>query len=539
MKIEQKSVSSNVPAYRTERIIASLVMAWVIILTSYMIFQDHALSEASMYFLKILLSLSGAVMLATLPGFLDINYGVGGLTVRAAGGAAAFVFIFTQSPHLPALKSTASPHPHTQSGRPGATSHKSGYDRDSMPLLFALSLDAASVASQVSAIPYDGSVTGSIDGVGPGLSAGPGWLLGSGGRGLTVRASETVSIALTAVTIAAVRLADNAMLLLQRTARAFQAAGSWIADLMHRFVDQVRSIMAAPGPQLYAFVVSAPEKTAELVNAALAPAVAAVEQLTTWLQQSLPIVGGLSETVAAVPELLGKTLDDTVSLAGQVAGDVVTGLLHAPHKAVSLTSKAVNDLTEGVTSTTKDVLAAPEELARAVDSRVSALTDTLNRVAPALVTKIDPGYADLPIATGKVFEAAGDVTSALPALPSLQTARGLGLPELPLAADRFGDSKGGGQTSEIISGCGSCLLQPIDMGKSLGSGAGGLGNTLSGLTGNGGNGQGAGAAGASSGGGVASAGDGGGAAGPGGAVSSTVSTVGSTLGRATRGLGRR
>ena len=69
-----------------------------------MIFQDHALSHASMYFLKIILSLSGAVMLATLPGFMDVNYTVGGFSVRAAGGAAAFVFIYTQSPNLPVLK---------------------------------------------------------------------------------------------------------------------------------------------------------------------------------------------------------------------------------------------------------------------------------------------------------------------------------------------------------------------------------------------------------------------------------------------------
>jgi hypothetical protein len=91
MSTEQKAPYAVKPAYRTERIIASLVMAWVLMLTSYMIFQDRALSEASMYFLKILLSMSGGVMLATLPGFFDINYSVGGLSIRAAGGAAAFV----------------------------------------------------------------------------------------------------------------------------------------------------------------------------------------------------------------------------------------------------------------------------------------------------------------------------------------------------------------------------------------------------------------------------------------------------------------
>lgn len=96
--------TSGLPLYRTERVIASLTMAWVIILTTYMIFQDHALSYTSIYFLKIILALSGAVMLATLPGFFDVSYSLGGFSVRAAGGAAAFVFIYTQSPNLPVLK---------------------------------------------------------------------------------------------------------------------------------------------------------------------------------------------------------------------------------------------------------------------------------------------------------------------------------------------------------------------------------------------------------------------------------------------------
>jgi hypothetical protein len=94
---------NDLPLYRTERIIGSLTVAWVIILTTYMIFQNNELSYTSVYFLKIILSLSGAVMLATLPGFFDVSYTLSGFSVRAAGGAAAFVFIYTQSPNLPII----------------------------------------------------------------------------------------------------------------------------------------------------------------------------------------------------------------------------------------------------------------------------------------------------------------------------------------------------------------------------------------------------------------------------------------------------
>ena len=42
-------------------------------------------------------------MVATLPGFFNVDLNAPGFAVRAAGGAAAFVFVYTQSPSVPQL----------------------------------------------------------------------------------------------------------------------------------------------------------------------------------------------------------------------------------------------------------------------------------------------------------------------------------------------------------------------------------------------------------------------------------------------------
>jgi hypothetical protein len=145
------------PLYRTERVIASLTMAWVIILTTYMIFQDHALSHTSIYFLKIILALSGAVMLATLPGFFDVNYSVGGFSVRAAGGAAAFVFIYTQSPHLPTLNAAdAQRPPPSQERRPPPAPAPLSSRTDGFPVLMALAISPASLLPAPAQPNYQG-----------------------------------------------------------------------------------------------------------------------------------------------------------------------------------------------------------------------------------------------------------------------------------------------------------------------------------------------------------------------------------------------
>jgi hypothetical protein len=474
MNAEQRPVLHAKPAYRTERIIASLVMAWVIMLTSYMIFQDKALSEASMYFLKILLSLSGAVMLATLPGFLDINYGVGGLSIRAAGGAAAFVFIYTQSPNLPVLKSTVAPYAPAQSVRPAPTSSLRGYDRDSLPLLVALSLDPFSIA------PATAVQTVSIA-----EPAGQGQVMIAPEDADTphadmsaASASVVNAVASTVYRIAReaiIGAARQAMAFLDRIAAAVRAAGAWMGEKAADLIAGLRSLTATPAAEFAQFVADVPERADAMVNTALAPAVSAIGALTAQLGGISYLSGGVGETVRAVPQLLTSTvstvtgavgsltstLGETLATTTKTVEDLVTGVLHSPKDTVALTSAAAGDLTQGLIHTTQGALATAKNLTQGVGAQLTAVTNTLNDIAPALVAKINPGFDAHVSAANTLRGAAADYT-ALPPLAGVPTLNGLKLPQAALpvgrVAERFDRSE------EIHGGCASCLLPPLDIG---------------------------------------------------------------------------
>src|SRR5262249_12232605 len=92
------------PAYKYERIIASAVAVWVIVLVSYLILSNSPFDETRVYFVKILLALSIAIIVGTLPGFIEVSYHAAGLALRAMGGAAAFLFVYLVAPSVPGLK---------------------------------------------------------------------------------------------------------------------------------------------------------------------------------------------------------------------------------------------------------------------------------------------------------------------------------------------------------------------------------------------------------------------------------------------------
>jgi hypothetical protein len=89
--------------HTVERLIAAGVAVGLIVLVSFMILSTREFDEPRVYFLKILLSLAVGIVVATIPGFFNVEFNLPGLAVRAAGGAAAFVFVYTQSPSVPAL----------------------------------------------------------------------------------------------------------------------------------------------------------------------------------------------------------------------------------------------------------------------------------------------------------------------------------------------------------------------------------------------------------------------------------------------------
>jgi hypothetical protein len=503
-----------------------------------MIFQERALSQESMYFLKILISLSGAVMLATLPGFFDISYGVSGLTIRAAGGAAAFVFIYTQSPNIPNFsKPTAAPYSTTPAvTRPGTTSNNHRYDADSTPLLVALSFDPLGMASSTSKVTVHGEAGGPASPDGTMSGAGDGPVLGSSG---TAPGGASAAV-LTVVTLAkdgVSHLMGSALQVLDRLATALRTAISWLGAKASALIDQFKALNATPAADIQAFIASVPDAVADLLNSAATPATSAVGQLSVTLEH-LPVSAGIGDTVGSVPDLLTSTVGDTVN----VVGDLVTGVLHSPKDTLALTGKAVNDLTQGLNETTKG-------LTQSVNAHVADITEKLNDVAPTLIAPISPALGRLDAVTNTVHDL-GDVTSALPPLTTaLNGAGDLGLPQLRLPSGSMES-----RVEEVRGGCEACVLQPLDLGgrgdSRLG---GGLGSGLAGLgLGRGGD---SGGGSSSAAGGGASGPDGGGGGGPagggvvsgvgagpsgGGTVSSAVGGVTSAVGNTASGLlGRR
>ncbi len=73
-----------------------LVFAFLVFaLIAYTIIADIEIDDNKMPLLYILISLMAGAMVATIPGFLNINYTAKGMTIRAAGGVAAFVMVLS------------------------------------------------------------------------------------------------------------------------------------------------------------------------------------------------------------------------------------------------------------------------------------------------------------------------------------------------------------------------------------------------------------------------------------------------------------
>ncbi len=545
-RIEPEDIGrTDLQYYKTERIIASATVAWVVILTTYMIFQNGELSYTSVYFLKIILSLSGAVMLATLPGFFDISYTLSGFSVRAAGGAAAFVFIYTQSPNIPAMNAQPAPAPPAieQTGEPGTTRLSPAIE--GYPVLFAMSISPGSYAPAYQSYPAQGS--------------GPDW-----------RASvETPGFAATYRD----RLAELVARAAEWLRAAMSYARSWLdeaARLLRAYVDPLLdSLKRLLGLGEDAHKI-------EAINIFSDALPGRIDDLAgTLLHQSGSLTGSLFGTVSIVTSTLsgavGQTLVTVISAAEELehivtladettqaliggVHDTTSRLLHGTQTAAGRITDALNSATGGLTEPAGEVADGVLGAAGEVTDRVlplasettggvfgslnkglSAITDGLNEISPEIVSRLAPDFAapggPEGLRDSSLLNAAGPLLDSLPGQALLQghladhvPAHGLlEGPVRPLVQDG----------PVCIAGCSPGDNQPLALGGlvndrlsgGLGVATGALSNVLSGSGDTLGRGQDGGAPGA----------------GPekGGLISSTVKTTGSILNGAAKGLGRR
>jgi hypothetical protein len=299
-----------------------------------------------------------------------------------------------------------------------------------------------------------------------------------------------------------------------------------------------------------------PEKVENIASAAIAPALTAVGDLADKFEAA-PAIGGVHETVQEAPGTVKGTvaaamsgvkdmtgaLSDTLASATHSARELVTGVLQSPGTAVARAGETVEDVKDSLMHTTASVAQATRNLVKDAGTQLTTVTDKLNDISPALLSRIDPKFADLAPIKDAIGVHAGDVHAVLSPLPSLGAAGAAHLPQVGLAGERSGFEHFG-RSEEITGGCSNCLLPPLGVGSV--TAAAGLNGGLSGLGGKssvtaggsavggpgGGGSDGGGAATAGSSGGVA-AGGGGGAGGP---VAGVVGAAGSAVSGLTRGL---
>jgi hypothetical protein len=400
------------PLYRWERVIASLTVAWVMGLTTYMIFQEHALSHTSIYFLKIVLSLSGGVMLATLPGFFDINYTFGGLSVRAAGGAAAFIFIYTQSPALPALQgSNASPtgaHQYREQPKPDKTS----MGADGVPVLMALSISPMSFMpsetyyQQQTVLHAD---SGDASGGGAGELTG-GETFSTGGR---VSIGEAVAADLYSMGNAVTRYWSMAL----KTAKHWlDKAASLLRTIVDRTAGLVRGLLSltpADGGQpqtIGLFGQDTSEQLTDVTGALLAPEGGALVTLTDGLGDTLTAIG-LSRTIEGLVATTDATVTGLVTNLQTTTGRLlvvtdtalgsVTNLLgESTGQLAGTLADPVEKLTSGLADTTDKIVGsvlpkavtATSSVMDQVDAGFDHITTSLNDITPTIISKLDPDF---------------------------------------------------------------------------------------------------------------------------------------------------
>lgn len=76
-----------------EKVIGIIFAFLVFALVATVILGEVSVDKGKLNLLYVLIALMSGVFAATIPGFMNVDYSTKGLTMRAAGGAAAFVFV--------------------------------------------------------------------------------------------------------------------------------------------------------------------------------------------------------------------------------------------------------------------------------------------------------------------------------------------------------------------------------------------------------------------------------------------------------------
>ena len=92
-------MTSNRPTF--DRIATTIAALVIVGLMVFLLVRNEPIADPRLFFgLRLILSLSAAILGASIPGFLNVRWSGGGLAVRAGGALALFVFTFVFTPDL-------------------------------------------------------------------------------------------------------------------------------------------------------------------------------------------------------------------------------------------------------------------------------------------------------------------------------------------------------------------------------------------------------------------------------------------------------
>lgn len=84
-----------------DRIVATCAAVAIVALVGFLLVRNQEIADPRLFFaLRLILSFGVAVLGATIPGFLNVGWTGGGLTVRAGGALALFALTYLYTPDL-------------------------------------------------------------------------------------------------------------------------------------------------------------------------------------------------------------------------------------------------------------------------------------------------------------------------------------------------------------------------------------------------------------------------------------------------------
>jgi hypothetical protein len=93
--------TTNQTTHSFDRIAATLAALVIVGLMAYLLVRNEPIADARLFFgLRLILSFGAAVLGASIPGFLNLQWSGGGLAVRAGGALALFVLTYVYTPDL-------------------------------------------------------------------------------------------------------------------------------------------------------------------------------------------------------------------------------------------------------------------------------------------------------------------------------------------------------------------------------------------------------------------------------------------------------